>query len=377
MNNHFDLYELPIELQCRIISEINEYRDILRLRLVNRHMLLLLEKSIRKIDREYIKNHHINISCNIIATFRNLNSVSDCFPESIDELINISNLQHLKQTHIGIDYNSLLVKKFNLSFDQILSIFVSQYCSGTFLLNNSVTGIINIYKNKRTFRNTSFWIEYYGTSLKDSKDVLIDNGIVSIYKYSSQYQLFLKTLAREHTLFGIELEYPLIPDIITLLENTIEFEEIIIRDALTFNNSKKRLKILNQIVYFINLDKIKIVRQNHDYDTPDISIIRLFLELFSFPNNKLEIWDIPIEFSDIITVMRKFPKLKEITIRLNDNDKNDNILIKEIENLGNLIKLNNYQLDKIFFIDLTGNLCQKYQTILKNIIQRNIIIDYI
>lgn len=75
--------------------------------------------------------------------------------------------------------------------------------------------------------------------------------------------------------------------------------------------------------------------------------------------------------------MRKFPKLKEITIRLNDNDKNDNILIKEIENLGNLIKLNNYQLDKIFFIDLTGNLCQKYQTILKNIIQRNIIIDYI
>jgi len=375
MNNHFDLYELPIELQCRIISEINEYRDILRLRLVNRHMLLLLEKSIIKIDRDYIKNNYIFISCNILATFRNLKAVRDCFPETIDELVNISNLQHLRETHMGIDNNSILVKKFNLSFDQILTIFVSQYCSGTFLLNDSLTGIINIHKNKRTFRNTCFWIEYYGSSLKDFKDIIIENGIVSIYKYSSQYPLFLKTLAKEHTLFGIELEYPLISDIITLLENTREFEEIIIKDALTFNNSKKRLKILNQIVYFININKIRIIRQNHNYDTPDINIIHMFLELFNFPNNKLEIWDIPIEFSDIITVIKKFPKLKEITIRV--NDKNDNILIKEIENLGNLIKLNNYQINKIVFVDLTINLCQKYQNMLKNIIKRNIIIDSI
>lgn len=386
MNTYFDLYNLPFEIQCNIISIITEYRDILRLRLVNKHMKLLIEKSIIKIDREYIKNDKIKLSSNILSTIKNVKSIIDIFPETLDELINIANLPHLKETHIGIDNEDPIVKKYNFNFDQILSIFTTQYCSGTYL--NNEHGLFNICKNKKTYSDTCFWIEYYDKSPVISKDVYIKNGVVSMYKYCHNYPLFIKTLSQEHTLFGIEINYPLTKDIITILENTSEFKEIIIYDALLDDNEFKPIdiihhnKILKQIRYFIEINKIKILRQNHDYPSSVINANN-FLNSFKRPNMTLKIWDIPISVEYLKNVIEIFPTLEKITIYI-DYKNDENILINNINYIGNVLKTINNQIKKINIDGFdTGmarlkykTLCKKFEQILKNIMNKKIKITF-
>ena len=375
MNTYFDLCNLPFEIQCYIISIITEYRDILRLRLVSKHMQILIQKSIIKIDRNYIENDKIKISSNILSTIKNVELILYIFPETLDELINIANLPHLKETHIGIDCEDPIVKKYNFNFDQILSIFTTQYCSGTYL--NNEFGIFNVCKNKKTFKNVCFWIEYYDKTPDISKDIFIKNGVISMYKYRNNYPLFIKTLSQEHTLFGIEINYPLTENIIAILENTNEFKEIIIVNALTNDTTNDIInhnKILKQITYFININKIKILRQNGNYSM-DISKANNFLNSFTMHNMTLMIWDIPISVNYFKIALEKFPMLENITINIDKND--ENILIDNITYLGNILNSINNQIKKIILDGLkliieNKILCKKFEIIIINIIKRKI-----
>src|SRR5579885_2104103 len=89
--------DLPYELQCQIISDITEYRDIRRLRLVSPYMRWLLQNCIEEVNWRYIKNEPLTINTDILITLRNVRIIESIYPETVTDVVNLANLPHLER----------------------------------------------------------------------------------------------------------------------------------------------------------------------------------------------------------------------------------------------------------------------------------------
>jgi len=154
-----------------------------------------------------------------------------------------------------------IIKDEGLSFDQIMTIFVLQYCSGKYLYIDTNTGIISVRRNNRTFRNTEFVIYYYGTT--SIMNVLIFNGVFYFDIDPNSFPLTIRALIKEKTLFGIELQNTLTPELMNILLETTEFEEIVVSSVNgegTYNPN-----MLQQVVHLLELRKLRVLREEPSY----------------------------------------------------------------------------------------------------------------
>ena len=308
-----EFLSLPLEIQCHIISNITEYRDIRRLRLVNSHVKFLVENSVRHVTWKYIEGEHLTINTDILLTLRNVRDIDTIYAETISDIINIANLPHL-------DYTNIVVCNDDLSLDQTVSLFVSQYCSGKYIEKKS-NHTVAVYRHHRTLRHANFLFEN-GMPL-DSSTFFINYGVICIDNLQD-YPQSLRALDRARSLFGVKINYPLTKTIVEMLVKAPEFERVVLATGSPYADN-----VLNQVLYFLERRKLRILGDDPCFGS-NVSDNNSFVENLSgsaIEDSPLEIWDLPVSVSHLQTVIQKFPRLKQVTVNL---EKMEDRLLQEV-----------------------------------------------
>ena len=341
--------QLPPETICNILRNIHDVNTIRSIILSGNATLISL--AFQCITRIYKYNPtDIFFSLNwkrplsIIKQFYNLKSLHINVPiNSLEDLAMIARLPHLNEAEIYaptvLDYDD---------FYEILQVFISEYCQGTYNVTNILGNTITV-KNNRNLHNKRFFI----VSPNTFEDVVFDpqteeeiivptklqfsyinnsiiifqndinNNIISrpsidfIIKFFTMFRRY-SPLINFHEYILSDLDFPNLDILANYLSNIPELTGYLFLSVILTS-------LLNRLI-----DKIRLITQpSSQMAYPRMLEIRAFdkrnLSLFP-PSNILEVFDVPVDIDDVPFILNLYPNVYFITIVHNKPISNEDFL---------------------------------------------------
>jgi hypothetical protein len=292
------ILDLPVELQCNIISHQHDPYLLAQLASVNSNLRRIVQDCVTQIELPY----EDTLPVSLILRFPRLRQVDGYIQiKTVGELITVANMNSLTQAMFQID-------AIGPNPDNIVA-FIQQYCHGYVV---TPSGFVS--RHDRTLVPTRFVFQ------DDTTGILINlaNGILLVWSTQplDQYIGIIEALHQYNSMIGLHINssvVPLPPEIIDLLLEMPEFNTLEIQ---TLNGIMPDPAAISR---FLHANKIEIVEEFNNVVPPPVSEnTRLLLELTS--ENPLRIANLPIDDKSLAQIANTLSHLELISVYLTYDD---------------------------------------------------------
>jgi hypothetical protein len=310
--------ELPIELQCEIISHQTDPQRLIELASVNRHLHQLVRDCVTHIDSPSSKESQVPV----VLRFPRIRLVmGEINVNTIGDLILLTNLPSLREAAFVMSPSAII--------EWIVG-FIKQYCSGYFTNYN---GFVD--QHHRNLKTSTF---AFLSNASPQINVTIDHGVLDMINYSSDETNFevmrpiIRVLHQNGSMIGLVLGRSIDRDLIGVL---LRMDEFHILKFETVDGEPLEPEALAEFIQANKIDELVEINQ----DSPAAaSNTQLLVNLTSA--NPLRIADLPVLPRSLSQIVNKLPHLELIGVYLspieeNENDENEENENEENENAEN------------------------------------------